>query len=86
MPALKPIFDKAFHLSKGFSKQSELEDIPISNPEVRTQLPSGSFIDEHRMEQKDHWILKTGTAKIDGGSMSTRKDGDSGPGRDLSLA
>lgn len=37
MPALKPIFDKAFRLSKGFSKQGELQDIRISNPEVRMQ-------------------------------------------------
>ncbi|MCJ1466505.1 hypothetical protein MMC07_005124 [Pseudocyphellaria aurata] len=84
MPALKPIFDKTFHLSQGFSKRSELRNIPISDPVVHMQLPSGSFSDERRMEQKDGWIHEISTALFDEGSMSTRKESDSSPGRDLS--
>lgn len=84
MPALKPIFDKTFHLSKGFSKRSDLPNIPISNPVVHMQLPSGSFSDERRMEQKDRWIHEASTTLSDEGSMSARKESESSPGRDFS--
>ncbi|MCJ1266173.1 hypothetical protein MMC22_006055 [Lobaria immixta] len=86
MPALKPIFDKAFNLSRGFSKQSDLPNIPISDPAVRVQIPSESSVDGHRMEQKDRWIQETSISHFDESSMSTRKDSDLGPGRDFSPA
>lgn len=76
MPALKPIFDKIFNLGKGFSHPSDLENIPISNPVVDMQRPSGSFIDEHRMAQKDVWIHETGKTQLDEGSMSTLTDSE----------
>lgn len=86
MPALKPIFDRTFNLSKGFSKQSELQDIPMSEPVIHMQLPSGSVINGHRMEEKCRWTEETSTSPFDESSMSTRKDSDSGRGRDFSSA
>lgn len=86
MPALKPIFDKVFHLSQGFSNRSELDTIPISNPAVGMHASSESFIDERGMEQKNRWIDETNTAQYDESSMSTRKDSGSGPGKDFSPA
>lgn len=77
MPALKPVFDKIFRL---FSKQNELQNALINNPAAHMHLPSESFIDEHRMEQKDRWIHEASTIQSYNSSMSKN---NAGPNPDI---
>lgn len=70
MPALKPLFDKIFDLVSRPARRSENESTQIDKTVMGIQLPSRSFVIEHRNTQTTPWLHGHGRKKSTGLSMS----------------